>query len=235
MSLSNTIVRGDCLDVMKEIPDGVADLILTDPPYGMNYRSGFRKEGDPIRREIENDNQSYLWQWSKDITAEMARILKPRGVAYIFCTFDRSDYQSYSIWSEATRSSLKLKNCLIWDKQYFALGWNYRYQHEFILYAVKGAETAGTWNGGHSQSNILRFSRVSAAKMLHPTHKPGDLISLLIANSSNPGDLIVDPFLGSGETAVQAKKLGRRYVGIELDAEHVKVAQERLWGPHINN
>lgn len=220
---------------MREIPDGIVDLVVTDPPYGINYRSGWRKPDDPINKAIENDNQSYLWQWSKEITAEMARILKPRGVAYIFCSFDRQEMQSYSIWSEATRSALKLKNCLIWDKQYFSLGWNYRYQHEFILYAIKGAETAGTWNGGHSQSNILRFARVPGGKMLHPTHKPGDLIALLIENSSRPGDLIVDPFLGSGETALQAKRLGRRFIGIELDAEYVRRAQERLWGPYMNN
>ena len=135
MNLSSTIVKGDCLDVMKEIPDGIVDLIVTDPPYGINYRSGWRKVDDSLNKAIENDNQPYLWQWSKEIVAEMARVLKPRGVAYIFCSFDRQNMQSYSIWSEAARQSLRLKNCLIWDKQYFSLGWNYRYQHEFILYA----------------------------------------------------------------------------------------------------
>lgn len=74
-----------------------------------------------------------------------------------------------------------------------------------------------------------------SGKLLHPTQKPAGLISLLIENSSNPGDLVLDPFLGSGETALQAKKLGRRFVGIELDGEYVKLAQERLWDPNINN
>ena len=96
--------------------------------------------------------------------------------------------------------------------------------HENIIFAVKGKFCFP----GHRPKDVVSFKKLSSSQMIHPTEKPVGLLASLITSVTKPGDLILDPFAGSGSTLVAAKKAGRRFVGIELDDEYFEKAQRRI-------
>jgi len=106
------------------------------------------------------------------------------------------------------------------------MGWRYRFQWEAILVATKGERLV--WNGGNNKSNVLKFQKIIPQAGEHPTPKPIDLMKQLILDNSNENDLILDPFLGGGTTAVAAKQLHRRYIGIEIIPKYCDIAKKRL-------
>ncbi len=120
-----------------------------------------------------------------------------------------------------------IKSQVIWDKMIHGMGdleGEFAPQHENIVYATK---QRWTWPGSRPKS-ILRFQRVMPERLMHPNEKPVELLCELISCLSNAGDLVLDPFCGSGTTCVAAKMLGRRYIGIEISEEYCRVARERL-------
>lgn len=206
---------GDCLEVMKEIPDKSIDLIVTDPPYGMSYQSSRRT--DKFNKIEQDDNLDWFVAFIK----EGYRILKENSHIYIFC----NDYSLGLFRNKTEETGFTLKRALIWVKNNHTSGdltVDYGNKSEFILFAHKGRKLLN----GKRDTNILNYSRVS--KLQHPTQKPEDLIAYLIEKSSQAGDIIIDPFMGSGTTGVACKKLNRRFIGIELSEEYMKIAQERI-------
>lgn len=131
-------------------------------------------------------------------------------------------------------AGFRLKNCVVWDKVLHGLNYqNYAYTHEFLIFAVKGRffpKNRGT--GDDSFKDVWRVSRVarqeSAAVPHHETVKPLEVIRRPIEHASAPGDLVLDPFAGSGTTCVVAKELGRRYLGIERDPVYYRLCLRRL-------
>jgi len=211
----NKVICGDCLEVMKGIPDGAVDLVVTDPPYGMGYVSSRRKLKF---NHIENDNNL---DWVESFTPIIFKILKENSHSYIFC----NDYSHGELRQAHKDYGFQVKRTLIWEKNNHTSGdleGDYANKTEFILFCHKGRKLLN----GNRECNVLKFDRV--ATLTHPTEKPLSLISKLIVNSSNPGDLILDPFLGSGTTAVAAKQLGRKFIGIEIDPGYCRIAEDRL-------
>lgn len=209
------LIHGDCLEEMKKIPDGSVDLVLTDPPYGMNYQSSWRTDK---HRKIELDNSI---EWFEGFAKEIYRVMKDNTHAYIFC--NEYAISHFRDWLE--EAGFKNKRTLVWVKNNHTSGdllGDYANKTEFVLYAQKGRRLL---NGGRD-TNILEFARANTDK--HPTQKPENLCSYLMVKSSNEGDTILDPFMGSGTTGVACKNLNRNFIGIELDPEYFKIAKERI-------
>jgi len=212
----NKIICGDCLEVMKDIPDNTIDLVVTDPPYGINYQSAWRIDTERFDF-IEGDkniNSTFL--------KDCFRILKEDCGCYIFTRVD-----VYPEWLKEVEKYFKIKSVIVWDRIIHGLGdlnGSYAPLYDLIIYAVKGKPILK----GNRPKNILRVQRVDSDKLLHPTQKPERLIESLIKNSSNENDIVLDTFLGSGTTAVACKKLNRKFIGIEINSEYCKIAEERL-------
>ena len=210
----NKIILGDCLEEMKDIEDISIDLVVTDPPYGINLKPQ-RVEAKFHKKFIEGDDNL---EWVDTFSNELFRISK--NAVYVFCS-----YQKYDVFKQSLESAgFTIKNCIVWDKMWFGMGNNYRPNHEFIILAVKTKFKTKSNN----LENILRFRRLSGQKMVHPTEKPVPLLEVLIRESSEEQDLVLDPFAGSGTTGVACKNLNRKYILIEKEKEYNDIIKERL-------
>lgn len=183
----NKIIQGDCLEVMKSIPNESIDMIITDPPYGMDYQSS-RRTATPKFEKIENDT---TLEWLSPFLTESFRVMKENTHIYLFC----NDYAISDFRRELERVGFTPKRTLVWVKNNHTSGdleGDYGNKTEFILFAHKGRRELN----GNRETNVLNFNRVS--QMSHPTEKPVDLFSFLIKKSCNEGDIVLDPFIGGG-------------------------------------
>lgn len=222
---TNKIIHGDCLEITKDIPDNSIDLIITDPPYGIEYSSNggprvSKHRKDKIASETKIVGDEFINPlWFK----EMFRVLKSGSAVYIFCNWDSySEMRSY-----VNNVGFKLKTPIVWDKGNCGMGdlkGDYGNQTEIIIYAVKGRHKL---NGGRDR-NIVKCQRPADAYRLHPTQKPEDLISFLMKKSSFPGDIILDMFLGSGTTVNVCQSIDRKFIGIEKDKKYYDIAIQRI-------
>jgi|SRR5690606_7192158 len=209
------LIHGDCVKLNEEIPNESIDLIVTDPPYGMNFQSGYRK----VKHEkIANDNDlSWLYKWFHKIF----KLLKNDTHAYVFCSFHHIDKFKIA----ATDAGFVLKNILIWHKNNTGMGdlyGDYAPQYEFILFLTKGNRKLN----GRRDSNIIKCPRTGNDN--HPTEKPVNLIQFLISKSSSAGDTVLDNFFGSGSCAIACHNLGRNFIGHEIDEKRYLSAKKRV-------
>lgn len=116
---------------------------------------------------------------------------------------------------------------IVWDKGGLGMGWHYRRCYETVLVGEKpGAKCK--WYGGNSVPNVIRYGKIIPSAEQHPTEKPEELASHFILLHSEPGDLILDPFAGSGSTLAAAERLGRKWIGCELDPHWAALAERRI-------
>jgi len=213
--LIDTIICGDCLDVMRDLSDNSIDLIVTDPPYFI--ASEFYQTRAKYKRNFAD--LGLLEAVIKIVFKEFGRILKDDKHFYVFC-----DGQSYPLFYYHAMDIAKAARPLIWDKTTSVLGYGWRHQHEIILWGTMlESKPIPTGDG-----DILKCKSVVTNKRLHPAEKPLELIKRLIEKSSAEGDLVMDPFVGSGVTAIAAKTTGRRYLGIDISSEYCAIANKRL-------
>ncbi len=218
-SLLSSIYLGNALDVLRMLPDNSVDLILTDPPYGINYMS--RSKSLPLTK-ISNDKASEAYELLDNVLNLAEKKLKPDRHIYIFI-----NWQAYEGMAPVVKKYFKLKGALAWIKNNRTRGdlkGNYGYQYEMVLYAHKGRR----WLFGKRDSDILYFDKVPTQYMQHPTEKPIKLLEYLIGKSTEVGEVVLDMFMGSGSTCVAAKNTGRRYIGIEMEPTWFAVAKKRL-------
>lgn len=214
---------GDCRDVLAQLPDESIDLLLTDPPYGLNYVSPSRTL--PFA-PIVNDDGDEAFDVLDGALAAAAPKVKPASHVYIFTC-----WKTYRPMMQVVRKYFVLANVLVWVKNNWGVGdleGSYGEQQELIIFAQKGHRPLN----GVPQGNVLPFARVGTNQMQHPTQKPVDLLAYLIARSTHEGGLVVDPFMGSGSTCLAARNTRRRYRGVELDEQWYEVAQRRLADPN---
>lgn len=225
MKYSNcTLHNKDCFEILPTLETESVDLIICDPPYLKNYSTGYKTGVKRKEQRILNDTVD-----SFDIDklmAECERILKPEGHIYIFGCWQTGD-----IFKTAIEKHFVLKNKLIWVKERQSGGnleYTYGQSYEEIWYAVKGNYKK---LNGHRDRDCLFYNRVPAQKgQLHPTQKPLELIQFLIEKSSDSGDIVLDPCMGSGTTGVAALNTGRKFMGIELDKKYFTLAKKRING-----
>lgn len=204
----NKIICGDCINVMKDMPRESVDMIATDPPYMVNYRS---RDG----RRIQNDNNS---QWLEPATQEMYRVLKRDSFCVSFYGWNRIEYFMQA-WK---RAGFRPVGHFAVVKGYASNQGFTGYYHEMAYLLAKGEPQ----QPAHPPKDVLEWRYIG--NKLHPTQKPIEVLLPLITAYSKQRDIILDPFAGSGTTAVAADKLGRRYIGIELQKEYYTTAQSRL-------
>ena len=213
----NEVWNGDCLDFMKLLPDKCIDLVLTDPPYGINYQSNMRVVSDKFDK-LENDNNNSRFE----AYADFHRILKDDCVAIVFCSF-----KNYADDYNELKKYFDIKNCIIWDKGGGGIGdltHSLLTDYEMAIVAHKGQCLIRNKRDG----SIWRQGKVFNLSMEHPTQKPVSLMGRIIQKFSDENTLILDPFLGSGTTLVAAKQLKRNFIGIEISPKYCKIAEGRL-------
>ena len=218
----NKIINGDCLAGMRsDIPDESVDLIVTDPPYLVSYKTNHRKNKDhKFCKAIQNDNNPDL---IRDYIKECYRILKKDSAMYMFCSCVHID----KFMQMAREAGFTIKNIIVWVKNNWSAGdlqAAFGRQYEFILLLNKGRKKFN----GKRITDVWFFDRVVGSQQLHQNQKPIDMIKRCIEYHSDKGDVVFDGFMGSGTTAVACTETGRNYVGYELDKEYFDVAVDRL-------
>jgi len=225
----NRILQGDCLDRLRELDDSSVDLVLTDPPYGIGYSSNWSKDVDyrssvKSVNGIHNDGSGNT-DFLAEVVTELDRVLKDDSHFYWFTRWDRIHLQLPILEKYFT-----MKNAIVWKKNNWSMGdlqGAYAGQYEVILFAQKGRRILNEVDGKKRHPDVLEFDRIPSARLRHSHEKPEDLIEFLIRKSSNEGEVILDPFAGSGTTAAVAKRLGRSFITIELDEDYVEIIEER--------
>ena len=212
------LVHGDCIEELERLADGSVDCVVTDPPYGINYVSNFRTVESEVVKSVANDTiEDAVMLWN-NTCAILERKMKADSHLYCF-----TSWKVYPYFVNIISKYFKVKNCLIWEKNNWSMGdldGNYAEQYEMVIFATKGNRKL---NGGRD-TNILHFDRVANSSLLHSCEKPVDLLSFLIEKSTDGGELVADPFMGSGSTMVAAKNVGRQYWGCELDEDNYRIA-----------
>lgn len=238
----NKVYLGDCIEIMKTLPDKSIDLIFADPPFNIG-----------IKYDVHNDNMPYekYYEWSKKWIGESYRLLKSNGTIYIAI----GDEFAAEINLILKKTGFYFRNWIIW---YYTFGQNQRKKfnraHTHILYFTKSKEHF-TFNDkdirvpsarqliyndkranplGKIPDDVWQFSRVCGTFKerigKHPCQMPEDLLELIIKTSSNEGDLVLDPFGGTGTTAAVAKKLKRNFITMEISKEYYNIISKRLEG-----
>lgn len=236
----NKIYNVDCIEYMKTLPDASVDMIITDPPYGINFNDGdlsarknnvFGCKQRSVPRAIMNDGNKEALQLFTQYTKEANRILKA-GAFYCVCVCGGGGAQPlFARWSLIIDKLMGFNHAVVWDKGGLGMGIQWRRSYEFILIGRKKGQSSHRWNGGKKECNILRegrFNKIIPNKDQHPTEKPVKLFRYFINLYSNKGDLVFDGFLGSGATAVACVKANRNFIGCELDKQYYDIAQKRI-------
>lgn len=206
----NQIHCGDALQILSGYPSESADLVVTDPPYLCGYQ-------DRLGRRIANDNNG---SGVLPVYQEIYRLLKPNSYCVTFYGWTAiADFAS--TWQAAGFRSI---GHIVWPKNYTSTKGFMNYQHESAFVLAKGYPAKPT-----SPIDDVQPWEYTGNKA-HPTEKSVNIITPLIRSFSKPGDIVIDPFLGSGTTAVAAALTGRRYIGVELEAKYCKHAEQRLAG-----
>jgi DNA modification methylase len=204
----DTIGRGDCVEVMRQMPSASVDFILTDPPYLVNYRS---RDGRAIRNDADD-------RWLKPAFAEAYRVLRSDRFCVCFYGWSKAD-KFIAAWREA---GFQIVGHLVFRKSYASARRFLRYQHEQAYLLAKGEPQRPT----HPISDVLEMRYTG--NEIHPTQKAVSVLVPLIESFSADGDLVLDPFCGSGSTLVAARRLGRHFIGIEIDPTYHELATRRI-------
>ncbi len=216
------IYHADCREVLPEL--GPVDLVLTDPPYGVDYEGGHFHRGTIPGREVRRKREQLqgdnidVYQWTIPLIFNICK-----GPAYIFFAGSRA----LNIYKAIEANRGKIHALIIWHKinaTYAAINAQYKQRHEPILYC-KGPKAKTNWRGPSNESTIWHIKR-DHVNICHPTQKPVEVMRRPIRN--HKADLILDPFVGSGTTLLAAKELGRQAIGIEIDEKYCEIAAKRL-------
>lgn len=212
-----TIYHGDCVAVLQSLEASSVDAVITDPPYFQpaSHYVPTRAEGAPRKTLADT---SILQHFFNVFICECARILRSDGSVYIFC-----DGQSYPIAFTALYPFVKRVRPIVWDKLVSFNGYTWRHQHELIAWG----ELEETPRIATGDGDIIRCGAVPVGERLHPAQKPVELLMRLVEKTPS-GGVVIDPFCGSGSTALAANRLGRKFIGADLDANYCDIAVSRL-------
>lgn len=223
----NKLIKGDCLEEMKNIPDESIDLIITDPPYKLTARGtsgtmgGYWKK-DKAKKGIIFDNNNIEF---KDYFQDLYRILKKGSILYIMC----NNKNLKDLLNIGEQVGFKFVKNIIWEKGNKICGKYYMGCYEYIALFRKGKDRPINNCGTPDILKIpIKKLKDTKGNNLHDTEKPVELMKMLIENSSNPGETILDPFMGIGTTGVACKQANRNFIGIELDEKYYNIAKERI-------
>lgn len=219
MNDKHMLINGDCIKEMSNIKNETIDLIVTDPPYLMDYQSNRRKKEDRFDK-IKNDKGNY--NLIQEYLRECHRIMKNDTAIYCFCSWHNIDF-----FKQEFEKYFKLKNIIIWNKNNHGTGdlkGSYAPKYEFILFGHKGR----TLLREKRLPDVIDCAKVPSKKLTHPTEKPQELLEIFIKQSSDINDTIFDGFMGTGSCGIVCNKLDRKFIGVELDENYFNIAVDRI-------
>ncbi len=214
------LVKNDAVSWLTTLPDASVDLIITDPPYESLEKH--RKVGTTTRLKVSKGSSN---QWFdifpnsrfECLLKELYRVLKKNSHFYLFCDQETM----FVIKPIAERVGFKFWKPIVWDKVCIGMGYHYRARYEFILFFEKGKRKLNNLG----MPDILEHKRVYRG---YPTEKPVPLIKQLVEQSSKEGEVVIDPFFGSGATLVAATQLNRIAIGCDIsDYAHEEASSRK--------
>ena len=238
----NQIHQGDCLELIKGLPDNSIDMVFTDPPYGHNNNNGdliSRRESvlgvggycESMNRPIANDGAEAN-ELFKQILPELKRVMKPGSCCCCCCGGGGPDPQ-FARWSLWIDEVFEFKQMVVWDKGPMGMGWHYRRSYETVLVSQKAGAACFWFDKSKKIENIIRphylnIKKIIPSALQHPTPKPEELPGHFIKLHTQKDMVVLDPFSGGGSTLVAAQKLDRKWIGMELSPEYCEMARERI-------
>ncbi len=217
------VINGDCRNILPKLSDETFDLILTDPPYntGMNEKSSSTRLKNFFADKYSKQEYRHLVEFCAN---EFYRLLKNDKAIYIFI-----NWKSLGVWIEyLEKAGFKVKNCIVWDKVVHGLNYqNYAYTHEFIIFATKGKffpKNKGSFSDRRNKyfTDIWHFQRNvdNDKNSIHETIKPVELLKIILRHSTDEGDIVLDPFAGTGTTGVACYQSNRKAILIEKEKKY---------------
>ena len=246
----NQILLGDCIEIMRGIPDGSVDAVFADSPYNLQLgqKTLYRPEDQTAARAVRDNWDAFespaaYNEFTRSWVAECKRVLKPDGAMWTIGTY----HNIFQIGAILQELGFWILNDIVWVKTNPMpnfRGTRFTNAHETLIWATPqktgkytfNYETMKKLNGGKQMRSdwdmniCLGEERLkdSDGKSLHTTQKPMDLLRRVILASTKVGDIILDPFVGSGTTAAVARELGRQFIGIDREESYVHAARERV-------
>ena len=210
----NQIICGDCLEIMKKLPDKSIDLLVTDPPYCIGTTSNGQQGNWQDNNIIKPFFDIYF--------NEVKRLLKSHGEFYI-----NTDWRTYPFLYPIIVDKLIIKNCIVWDYEWIKAGSHYRFSHEFIIYGLREKDKR-KFNANERDVWRIKPMNFTLKNKRHNTEKPEELIEKMILNGSKQGDIVLDTFIGSGTTAAMCHKNNRKYIGIDISEKYCEITRNRI-------
>ena len=232
--------QGDSRVLLREVPTGSVPMVFMDPPYGHNNNNGDlahhreRAVGLPDAkhgeaRPIQNDGPEAT-PLLGDVLGELGRVMTP-DCCCCCCGGGGGPDPQFARWSLLMdQKPWRFFHAVVWDKMGLGMGWRYRRNYELVLVAHQArGRLKWEWEGsGTETANVVRLTGIKPDASEHPTPKPIELVEHFLRLHTKPGDLVLDPFAGGGTTGVACQRMGRRFLGFEIDPVWVDYANRRL-------
>ncbi len=220
INISDKIKNGDSLEILKTLPNNSIDIVLTDPPYGIDYKSNRSEYKNSITsRGLLNDSKTDAFFLLDETCKILLDKTAENSHLYFFCS-----WSVFSDFKSIISKYFTIKTPIVWDKQNKGSGdlendWGN--QTELIIYCTKGKK-----NINYRKGNVISIPKVHSSKLIHPTQKPTELIKEILEVSALKNDFVVDPFMGSGSTIKACDEYGLKSFGIELDKQMFLLANK---------
>ena len=216
----------DCLDGLRRLPDASIDCVVTDPPYRLTQHGSAGNTGGIMGKPLYGTGKVFTHNDIdiEEYLPELYRVLKDGTHCYIMCNHRNLTHFLRVI----DESGFHFIKCLIWDKAHKIMGKFYMNRFEYILLVSKGRERPVNDCG---RDDIIRIPNVREKKSgqnIHDCQKPVSLMQVLIENSTRRGEIVLDPFMGSGTTALASHRIERHYIGFEIDKVYYDLAMSRI-------
>ena len=208
------LLNGDCLDLLDDLEDDSIDVLYTDPPYIPPEHSKTLTKYKKTLSEM-----GILEGFYKTFLKKIDRVLKDDGILIIYCNSD-----SYPMFYIHLFPYVKKMRCFVWDKICCSLGYTFRHQHEMILCGERMNMKPIKCGTG----DIFKYKVVKAKDKDHPAQKPIDLHTHILKNIIGENKVVLDTFMGTGSIALACKEIGCDYIGMELEPEYFKIANDKF-------
>jgi len=230
------VIQGDCTQMLRKLPDECATMFWTDPPYGHSNADGdllsqrhkvMSDQRSTPQKAIANDDGESMKRVVDEMLKQAARIMCGCCCCCCCCCGGGGPSPTFAwVASRMDEQGLQFFHSVIWDKKNPGMGWRYRRQHEMVMVAHRKGGKIAWAEENTTQANVISLGKPKAA--YHPNEKPLELVLRFIRLHTKPGDLVIDPFCGSGTTGVACVMTGRRFIGIELEEEYCETSRRRI-------
>ena len=245
---ANRVIVGDCLKALQSLPEASVDLVFAAPPYNLQLASDLMRPNNTRVDAVDDDWDKFASfaeydAFSRAWLAECRRVLKPDGAIWVIGSY----HNIFRLGSALQDLGFWIQNDVVWRKvnpMPNFRGKRFTNAHETLIWAARDQRSRATFNyeSLKAQNDDVQMRsdwlfpicsgperlKDEGGRKAHPTQKPEALLHRILIASSKPGDVVLDPFFGTGTTGAVAKRLGRRFIGIERDRDYARAAEERI-------